>query len=623
MIDYLLCPSFRHSDGGGHISRMFLLHSTLASSAIYIPESEAKRALNAFPFLAECEITHGIGAVKCIVIDYPWIATGALLELERMAPVVAVDLGGRSRNLATYLIDTLPYPGIRLHEKYFSKQRDALGSGGGRGMAKALEIPAGKKCTDEPNYFSPGLLHLPETRKPADGKTEKILVSFGATDPGDLTGTFIRQLHASPWLAQRTGEIIIGSHNKRNYPELPAGWAYIKPDPGLSEKLSAYDLVFCAYGLLAWEAQSAGAKAVVIDASFYHRELARKSGFQSIGSRHLKYAFPGLEQGGYCDQLVRQSSAVQKIKDQSLSFFIRQLHITGRNFCPCCGEFGYGAAIARNPRRSYFKCRSCGAIYLVRFVEGSISYDSAYFFKQYNAQYGKTYLEDFQHIKDMGKKRLRRISRYCSTDAPAPRLLDIGCAYGPFLSAASEAGYEPEGVEVNSDAAEYVKRKLGFTAHRGSILDSEFRNDFSSDSYDAVTMWYVIEHFSDLSEIFAWIWRILKPCGSFSFATPCSTGVSGRKDIRSFLFSGPEDHFSIWNPLQAEKLLSLQGFTIEKRDSTGHHPERFPGITGTRLMRPVSALLSRMFSLGDGLEVHAIKNSLRGKRPVNGRENGN
>ena len=76
-------------------------------------------------------------------------------------------------------------------------------------------------------------------------------------------------------------------------------------------------------------------------------------------------------------------------------------------------------------------------------------YGKSYFSEQYKNQYGKTYLEDFEFIKKSCGRRVMelnstlRIAHYAK-----PTVLDIGCAYGPFLSAANDKGWQVFGTDI-------------------------------------------------------------------------------------------------------------------------------------------------------------------------------
>ena len=136
-----------------------------------------------------------------------------------------------------------------------------------------------------------------------------------------------------------------------------------------------------------------------------------------------------------------------------------------------------------------------------------------------------------------------------------------------------------------------------------------FENAGFEKNFDILTMWYVIEHFSNLDQILTRVNTILKLGGLFAFSTPNSSGISGRKKMEVFLNSSPLDHITIWNPEISEVVLNRYGFKIKKIRITGHHGERFPGFSGikSKLGYKILNYLSRLFNLGDTFEVYAEK----------------
>ena len=190
------------------------------------------------------------------------------------------------------------------------------------------------------------------------------------------------------------------------------------------------------------------------------------------------------------------------------------------------------------------------------------------------------------------------------------KVLDIGCAYGPYLSASSDLGWIPFGIEPSSDAVNYVRNNLNFKAICSKFPVENLPSEFSN--FNAVTMWYVIEHFENLDQVLSSISSLLDKKGIFAFATPSNSGVSGKYNRETFYKQSPQDHFSIWNPKVAKKILKKYGFKTVKVVSTGIHPERYPFVKkhnvqkGTFVFK-LFELHSKLFSLGDTFEIYAIK----------------
>jgi len=270
--------------------------------------------------------------------------------------------------------------------------------------------------------------------------------------------------------------------------------------------------------------------------------------------------------------------------------------------CPVCAANSPNKSLTRFPDRTYRRCHKCGIIYMDRTNPPPFEYEKEYFFEQYKNQYGKTYLEDFENIKNAAKRRIKIIKSLSSQ----PALLDIGCAYGPFLAAAREEGFVPTGLDPAEDAVRYVQEKLGITAIHGFFPNSEL----AAATFDVITLWFVIEHFTDCVSVLSEIKKLLKNDGVLAFSTPSFSGISGRKNLKSFLSVSPADHFTIWSPKMVKKALLIAGFKVKRIAVTGHHPERFPVLGKFAKSRKSPfywffLAISRFFGLGDTVEVYA------------------
>ena len=129
-----------------------------------------------------------------------------------------------------------------------------------------------------------------------------------------------------------------------------------------------------------------------------------------------------------------------------------------------------------------------------------------------------------------------------------------------------------------------------------------------ADQFDALTMWFVIEHFQNLDAVLKGASKLVKTGGIFAFSTPSASGVSARFSPQKFFLQSPADHFTLWEPSRAASILRRYGFRVVKIVYTGHHPERFPKLAKSRA-KPTSfrfslfSAVSHFFGLGDTFEV--------------------
>jgi len=410
-------------------------------------------------------------------------------------------------------------------------------------------------------------------------------------------------------------------------------------DPSLAQNLSEFDLVCTHFGVTAYEAAAAGCAVLLLNPSRYHQQLSRTAGFATLPRASLSHFGPTRAVGKLLESLapVRARTAavlspegrstVGVVQDllqyrQTQASMTQQQHIAPNPAqCPVCSS-GSASLLYRFPARNYLRCHVCGMLFMRRAMTHGIQYNTDYFFKEYEKQYGKSYLEDFHHIQRMGDRRLQHIQALLhssvstgatpATSASAFRfsVLDVGCAYGPFMAAAQEAGARSFGIDVAEDAVRYVVEQLGFQAACVPVQELNSVHQFGLDSFDVVTMWYVIEHFDRLDSVLQKIAGLVAPNGVFAFSTPNGSGISARTNHKRFLYSSPEDHYSVWEANTAARILRRYGFQVERVVITGHHPERFPVVGRWSCHAAIGWILQRLsslFALGDTFEVYARK----------------
>lgn len=109
------------------------------------------------------------------------------------------------------------------------------------------------------------------------------------------------------------------------------------------------------------------------------------------------------------------------------------------------------------------------------------------------------------------KKKLQLVSKY----AKSKTLMDIGCGTGDFLGFVNQQGWKVKGLEPSEDA-----RNKAIQNHQVEVESTEELAHQESGSFDAISMWHVLEHVYNLNEDFAHFKRILKDNGHLFIAVP-------------------------------------------------------------------------------------------------------
>lgn len=570
-------PSTLPGNGTGHLTRTVDLVERMRKEwlvLLYLENPE--EAMRRIPEHLHASIVPALPErAHRVVIDNFRTDRELMRRLGRIAPVIALDEGGTGRTAADYLLDIIPglYP-----EKSVA------------------------------NRTEPRFIPLPVNRKhDRPGSIKTVLVVAGGENAAKLAHP------AGRIMALLDYEVTVIDPDVKGISVAPEGYTISGPVQSLRERLCHYDLVITHYGFTAYEALAAGCEVMLFSPTRYHYWLAIRHGFPVIP--------PGRLSSLMVTRLLesrRGSSAILDRDSASLDLAaeIASLCEVATEGCPLCGIRGAGKIIARHQQRTISRCHACGMAHISFLGMKSRSYSRSYFFEEYRNQYGKTYLEDFASIKAQGVSRIARIEAhyealFAEGSNVARTVLDVGCAYGPFLDAARDAGWVPTGTDISSDAVEYVRSTLGLPAVISAFPAPDADQFLDRERFTALTLWYVIEHFVDLETVFSRIRALLIPGGILAFSTPSERGISAISRPADFWKRSPDDHWTIWNPGKTRKQLAARGFTVLSIVSTGHHPERFPLMADAKrggLAWRACLWISRAFSLGDTFEVYATKN---------------
>ncbi len=502
-----------------------------------------------------------------------------LQHFSRFGMPVLLDDDGPSRLYAPFVIDSIPGP----------RQSAA-------------------------NISSVSLLNLPPPGRIPNPEGE-ILISFGGQDPHGLTIPVLDFL-INEMNVKRTR--ISVTRPVRAWPEeccpLYNDIEIIEATDNLKEKLHQYGMVFCSFGLTAFEALAAGCGVITVNPGQYHSTLSKFTGFPGVIHTNQTAMRLSQRQNRHLRALLQDPETLMKtwngiLKNylsnedrQEMCHLIQSINVV-TPVCAACGAM-LPEIIARFRHRSYYRCSECRMLGLYLFEAREVNYGHDYFGEEYRQQYGRTYLEDFDAIKAMGHSRLKLVKKYKSEGS----LLDIGCAFGPFLQAAEENGFEVYGTDISEVGTEYIRNVLGYPVLQGQFPEMNPAVEFNVLNFDVVSLWYVIEHFPQLHPVLSCLSTITSPGGILAFSTPNASGVSARLSLTDFLENSPDDHYTLWSPRSAKLILKKYGFKVLRTRVTGHHPERF--LKGVRkksiLYRPLM-IFSHLFRLGDTFEVYAIK----------------
>ena len=110
------------------------------------------------------------------------------------------------------------------------------------------------------------------------------------------------------------------------------------------------------------------------------------------------------------------------------------------------------------------------------------------------------------------KKKIDLVSSYVSRGT----ILDYGCGTGMFLGSCKSAGWETFGMEPDLDA-----RKIASEQNLNLFADKiTIQTHVAEKQFDAITLWHVLEHVTDMPETLAFFKQKLKGNGVLIIAVP-------------------------------------------------------------------------------------------------------
>ena len=137
------------------------------------------------------------------------------------------------------------------------------------------------------------------------------------------------------------------------------------------------------------------------------------------------------------------------------------------------------------------------------------------------------------------------------------RVLDVGCGRGRLLQAFRRRGWEVHGTELGEDAARHP-RALGIPVHVGPLESAPWPDA----SFDAVTMWHVLEHWPDPAEPLSHAARVLRPGGALLVGVPNFASPEARAARAGWFHLDVPRHLVHLGPADLERLLDEHGLHV-------------------------------------------------------------
>lgn len=137
-------------------------------------------------------------------------------------------------------------------------------------------------------------------------------------------------------------------------------------------------------------------------------------------------------------------------------------------------------------------------------------------------------------------------------------ILDIGCGTGYFLREMKTDGWQVTGLEPDEKA-----RALAESNSQVTALPSEALFRLPKDSFDAITLWHVLEHVHELHQYLDKIRELLRPEGKLFIAVPNYPSKDQEKFGACWAAYDVPRHLYHFSASAMTKLTEQHGFRME------------------------------------------------------------
>jgi ubiquinone/menaquinone biosynthesis C-methylase UbiE len=222
--------------------------------------------------------------------------------------------------------------------------------------------------------------------------------------------------------------------------------------------------------------------------------------------------------------------------------------------CPCCGSLH---SISYRSKHDIVTCADCETIYLrTRYTAETLDE----FYQWYGGDWNYVALPKNQEDIDNAPIRRTWFLREITTHGlPGNKILDVGCSWGAFLLSARENGFDPRGIEITRNAAEYATNELGIPVTTTPLADLGIEDE----SISLVTMIHTLEHLPDTQRALNKAFRVLQRGGLFCGMVPNIDSLCSRTMGDDWQWLEPSCHYVYFSPKSIRKNLQRAGFVIE------------------------------------------------------------
>lgn len=232
--------------------------------------------------------------------------------------------------------------------------------------------------------------------------------------------------------------------------------------------------------------------------------------------------------------------------------------------CPVCGSviiskvFSTKDNTVSGEEFEIFQCNSCG----LRFTQDppdAASIDRYYKSEEYisHTDTAKGLVNKlYQLVRKKALKQKRRLVEKV-TGVKKANLLDVGSGTGSFAAEMKNAGWQVTGLEPDADARRVAEKVNDIT-----LLHTDELFNLPPGSYDAITLWHVLEHVHELSSYLKQFKILLKENGKLIIAVPNYTSLDATVYKQYWAGYDTPRHLYHFSPPSMQKLVNKENLKV-------------------------------------------------------------
>lgn len=146
-----------------------------------------------------------------------------------------------------------------------------------------------------------------------------------------------------------------------------------------------------------------------------------------------------------------------------------------------------------------------------------------------------------------------------STGITKGKILDLGSGVGSFVNEMKQHGWQVAGIEPDEDA-----RKVAKELYQIDLSPTEEFYRLAANSFDAITMWHVLEHVHDLHDYIRQLRNILAEKGRLLIAVPNYTSFDAKQYGAYWAAYDVPRHLYHFSPSSMKILMEKHGLVIHE-----------------------------------------------------------